>query len=138
MFSTRYLCESRRAMEDSDGDMMKLMNKAMHAHAEYEQKWWKQDRRGRWVVLEPGAGTLLTGERKQMRDYLDAITSRRGRRFRSLAQARAFAREVGGEVRHWRRHMARRFGGHKIKSTWRYETNPWKDAISPLSMLELL
>lgn len=115
-----------------EGKFGALFDKAMHAHAAYERGWWTQDRRGRWVVLEPGPGRLLKDAPQRIRDYVDAITEQRGRRFSSLSRARAFAREVGGKVRRWRRHMPRRFRGRNVKTVWRFETNPWARARHPL------
>lgn len=112
-------------METSD-EVKRVLDTAMHAHVEYERQWWKNARRGRWVVLEPGPGRLLAGSPERVRQYVDAITPQRGRRFSSLSRARAFAREVGGEVRRWRRQMPRRVGERTYKAAWRYETNPWK------------
>ena len=106
-------------MLEMDGRIKAALDKALRAHTEYERSWWKQDRRGRWVVLERGPGRLLTDSPRRVRDYVDAITSQRGRRFSSLSRARAFAREVGGEVRRWRRQMPRR-------GPWRTVTNPWE------------
>jgi hypothetical protein len=121
-------------MMEMDGSVRKLLDKAMHAHAEYERQWWKQDRGGRWVVLEPGPGRLLTDSPRRIREYVDAITPQRGRRFRSLSRARRFAREVGGVVRRWRRQMARTVGDRKVKTTWSYETNPWKQAARQMPL----
>jgi hypothetical protein len=99
-----------------------MFDKSMQAHAEREQQWWKQDRRGRWVVLERGPGHLLTDSPRHIRDYVDAITEQRGRRFSSLSRARKFAHEVDGVVRRWRRQMPKR-------GAWRLETNPWERAV---------
>jgi hypothetical protein len=98
-----------------------MLDKSLRAYSAREAKWWKNDRHGRWVVLEPC-------------EYVDVITSQRGRRFSSLSQARSFAREIGGEVRRWRRHMYRRYLGRKVKATWRYETNPWARATRNMSL----
>ena len=100
-----------------------MFDKSMQAHAEREQKWWKQDRRGRWVVLERGPGHLLTDSPQHIRDYVDSITEQRGRRFSSLSRARKFAHEVDGVVRRWRRQMPK-LGPWK-RGPWRLETNPW-------------
>lgn len=112
-----------------EGPLGKLFDKGLRAHIEHERAWWNNDRRGRWVVLEPGPGRLLTEAPRHVRDYVDAITPQRGRRFRSLSRARAFAREIGGEVRRWRRKMPRRVAGRTIQAAWRYETNSWKVAL---------
>ena len=106
-------------MMEMEGRTRELIDKAMRAHADYERQWWKQDRRGRWVVLEPGPGRLLNDSPQRIRDYVDAITEQRGRRFSSLSRARAFAREVSGKVRRWRRQMPKR-------GPWRCVTNPWE------------
>lgn len=102
-------------MMEMKGHSRKLFEKALTRAMRAERLWWKSDRRGRWVVLEPclshvGAAVFI---------------ERRGRRFSSRACARAFAREVGGEVRHWRRQMSAREGNTKLKVTWRYEANLW-------------
>lgn len=114
--------------------IQEMLDKAMRTHAEHERRWWTQDRRGRWVVLEPGPGRLLKDSQQHIRDYVDAITEQRGRRFSSLSRARAFAREVGGKVRRWRRHMPRRLMGRNVKTVWRRETNPWARASRYQSM----
>src|SRR4029079_1829848 len=85
------------------GNAKKMLDKSLRDYQERERAWWKNDRRGRWVVLEPGPGRLLDDSPKHMRDYIDAITPQRGRRFRSLSKDRAFAREVCGALRRWRR-----------------------------------
>jgi hypothetical protein len=112
-------------MMKMEGRTRELLDEALRAHTEYERQWWKNDRRGRWVVIEPGPGRLLKGSPERVREYVDAITEQRGRRFSSLSRARAFAREIGGVVRRWRRHMNRRYMGRNVKAAWRYETNPW-------------
>ena len=117
-----------------EGQFRAVFDKALRAHTEYERQWWKNDRRGRWVVLEPGPGRLLKGSPRHVREHVDAITDQRGRRFRSLSRARAFAREIGGVVRRWHRHMNRRYMGRNLKTTWCYETNPWKRATRYLSL----
>lgn len=93
-----------------------LLDEGLRAHLAYERLWWSHDRRGRWVVLEPGPGRRLRGAPRHVREYADLVTERRGRRFSSLSRARAFARAVGGEVLRWRCRM------------WRRETNPWSRA----------
>ncbi len=108
-----------------DGQIRDLLDRSMRAYAEREARWWKNDRRGRWVVLEPSPARLLKDCPPHIREYLDLITERRGRRFSSLSRARAFAHEIGGEVRRWRRRTYRRYLGRKFTATWRYETNPW-------------
>ena len=102
-----------------EGQFKERFDKALHAHTKYERGWWKQDRRGRWVVLEPGPGRLLKSSPRHVRDYVDALMEQRGRRFSSLSRARAFAREVGGVVRRWRCQMPKR-------GPWRLVTNPWE------------
>lgn len=106
-------------------ELEEAFDNSLRAHVAREQKWWKQDRRGRWVVLEPGPGRLLKGSPQHIRDHVDAITSQRGRRFSSLSRARKFAKAIGGEVRRWRRQMPRR-------GPWRRETNPWQHALRSL------
>ena len=102
-----------------EGQFKAMFDKALRTHTEYERQWWKNDRRGRWIVLEPGPGRLLKSSPRRIRDYVDALMEQRGRRFSSLSRARAFAREVGGVVRRWRRQMPRR-------GAWRLVTNPWE------------
>jgi len=106
-----------------EGPFKERFDKALRTHTEYELGWWKQDRRGRWVVLEPGPGQQLKGSPRHIRDYVNAITGLRGRRFSSLSRARAFAREVGGAVRRWRRRQKR--------GPWRLVTNPWECVRTP-------
>jgi len=105
-----------------EGSVRKMLDASMRRYADREQAWWKQDRRGRWVVLEPGPGRHLRDAPRHIRDYVDAVTDQRGRRFSSLSRARAFAREVDGEVRRWRRQMPGR-------GSWRRETNPWARVV---------
>ena len=120
------------------GEAKKLLDKSLRDYQAHEAAWWKNDRRGRWVVLEPGPGRLLNDSPKHVREYVDAIVPQRGRRFRSLSRARAFAREVGGVVRRWHREMPRRVGQKKFKAEWQYETNPWKSAVKPVGWIGLL
>jgi hypothetical protein len=79
-------------MEDAIGD-----------YATRERAWLPHDQRGRWVVIEPGAGRHLSKSPKAVRQIADRASKRRARRFSSLSRARAFAREVGGTVARWRR-----------------------------------
>jgi len=111
-------------MEDH---VRELLDKSLRSYTERERAWWKQDRRGRWVVLEPGPGRLLKDSPQRIRDYVDAITEQRGRRFSSLSRARAFAREVDGVVRRWKRQMPGR-------GPWRRTTNPWEGATRCLPL----
>src|SRR5205809_5054732 len=93
-----------------------MLDKSAALYVERERQWWKQDRRGRWVVLEPGPGRLLKDSPRHVRDYVDAVCEQRGRRFSSLSRARKFARSIGGEVRRWQRQLPGR-------GPWRLETN---------------
>jgi hypothetical protein len=104
-----------------DRGTKELLDEGLRVHVARERQWWRHDRRGRWIVVEPGPGRLLVGASRHVRALADAITERRGRRFSSLSRARAFARSVGGEVRRWRRRM------------WRCETNPWTGATRAVS-----
>lgn len=104
-----------------------LLDKSLAAYTARELRWWKQDRRGRWLVLEPGPGRLLRNSPRHVRDYIDSITEQRGRRFSSLSRARKFAHQVGGVVRRWQRRLP---GGR----SWRLVTNPWESAIQAMSM----
>lgn len=79
------------------------LQRSIAAHVARDRAWMPQDRRGRWVVIEPGAGRYLTGCSAEVRAIADAATPRRARRFRSLSRARAFARETGGMLARWRR-----------------------------------
>jgi hypothetical protein len=85
-----------------------------------DRAWLPRDRRGRWVVIEPGAGHHMSHSPRDVRRIADAATPRRARRFSSLSRARAFARSVDGTVRRWRRTPP---GG----GTWRRES-PWQRA----------
>ena len=102
------------------------MDATITAQVDRDRAWLPHDRRGRWVVIEPGAGRHLTSSPKHVRRIVDAATPRRGRRFSSLARARAFARTVGGYVARWRRTPP---GG----GVWRFES-PWERALSMTSM----
>jgi len=99
-----------------------LMINSFEKFAAKEAAWSRSDSHGRWVVLERGPGHLLRDSPRWMRDYVDAITPRRGRRFASLSRARAFAREVHGIVRRWRDPMPHR-------GPWR-NVGPWERALS--------
>jgi hypothetical protein len=83
-----------------------------------DRAWLPHDRRGRWVVVEPGAGHYMTSSPRDVRRVAELATPRRARRFSSLSRARAFARSVDGTVRRWRR--APPGGG-----IWRRES-PWQ------------
>lgn len=119
-------------MMELKDQVKEMLDKSLRAHIEHEHAWWKQDRRGRWVVLEPGPGRLLKGSPQHIRDYVDFIMEQRGRRFSSLSRARAFAREVGGVVRRWRRQMPKR-------GPWRLVTNPWERVVActPMRLWDL-
>ncbi len=93
------------------------MNVMCAAYSARETAWLPHDRRGRWVVIEPGAGRYLTGSPRDVRRYVDAASQRRGRRFSSLSRARAFAKSVEGTVARWRRTPP---GG----GVWR-QVSPW-------------
>jgi hypothetical protein len=110
-----------------NADLAQHLDVMATAYAERERGWLPHDRRGRWVVIEPGAGRHLRGIPREMRRYVDRVTPRRGRRFSSLSQARAFARSVGGKVRHWRRTPP---GG----GVWRRQS-PWERALEWLPMI---
>jgi len=114
------------------GEAKRLLDKSLRDYQAREAAWWKNERRGRWVVLEPGPGWLLDDSPRHVREYIDAVTPQRGRRFRSLSKARAFAREIGGVVRHFRKVMPRKVMDKKFKAKWRYETNPWRRAVKPM------
>jgi hypothetical protein len=75
---------------------------------------------------------------RHIRDYVDAIMEKRGRRFWSLSRVRAFARKVGGVVRRWHRTMNRRYMGRNLKATLRYETNPWPRVARRSPIFQLL
>lgn len=101
---------------------MKLMDAATAAYVDDQAAWLPHDRRGRWGVIEPGAGRYLKGIPARIRQIADRATPRRARRFSSLSQARAFARQVDGEVFRWRRMPP---GG----GAWRRES-PWQREIA--------
>jgi len=104
------------------GLLKDVLDAKIAEYAALERAWLPHDRRGRWVVLESGAGRYLTDSPRSIRLYVDGLTPRRARRFSSLSQARAFARKVEGTVHHWRRTPSR---GH----VWKRQT-PWERAIS--------
>ena len=110
------------------------LDKMADAFAERERRWLPHDRRGRWVVLEPGVGRHLKDSPRELRRQADAWTPRRGRRFSSLSRARAFARTVGGTVHRWKRTAP-------SGNVWRRES-PWERALStaawPLSFSNFL
>lgn len=87
---------------NSDESWKPMFDRAIARHAASERAWLSSDHRGRWVVMEPGAGHYLKDCSKLVRQYADAATPRRGRRFSSLSRARAFARLIGSNVRRWR------------------------------------
>ena len=86
-----------------------------------DRAWLPHDRRGRWVVIEPGAGHYMTSSPSDVRRIADFATPRRARRFSSLSRARAFARSVGGTVYRWRRTSP-------SGRIWKRES-PWQWAI---------
>jgi len=107
-------------MKMMNGAFEELLEKTLSRQAARDLSWHDDDDRGRWLVLERGPGHLLRGVPKHIRDRIDAQTPRYARRFSSLSRARAFAREMGGEVRRCRRHM------------WKPMTNPWGSALRRL------
>jgi hypothetical protein len=107
------------------------LDNALARYVERESAWQKHDRRGRWVVLEVGIGRYLKDTSATMRQYVDAITPRRGRRFSSLSRARAFANRVGGIVRHWRRQPPST-GVPGVRSNWKRLTAwEWANRLAP-------
>ena len=86
-----------------NADFQRQFEASIVAFAARERAWMSSDRRGRWVVLEAGIGRLLKDAEASTRRYVDAVVERRARRFSSLSRARAFANQVGGVVRRWRR-----------------------------------
>jgi hypothetical protein len=125
-------------MRQVEHGVRELLDEGLRAHLEHERLWWRNDRRGRWVVLEPGPGRRLDGAPLHLREYADAIAERRGRRFSSLSRARAFARAVDGEVRRWRRCLSRRYMGRNVEIAWQIETNPWARVVRVASALPYL
>ena len=105
------------------------LDRMADAFAKRESAWIPHDRRGRWVVLEPGAGRHLKDSPRAMRRHVNDLTPRRGRRFSSLSRARAFARSVGGTVHRWKRTAP-------SGNLWRRES-PWERALAWPSMLPL-
>jgi hypothetical protein len=97
---------------DFSAQMRASLNKLVAA----DMEWLRHDRHGRWVVLEPSVGRLLKSSSQSVREYVDAVTDRRARRFSSLSRARKFARKVGGVVRRWRRCPPSRMG---LRRAWR-------------------
>lgn len=104
-----------------DADLQQQMQVHLNRFVKREQSWRVHDRRGRWVVIEPGAGRHLTGCPASVRMLADALSHRRGRRFSSLARARLFAKQVNGRVARWRRVPP---GGGR----WKLES-PWERAL---------
>lgn len=100
--------------------LRKMIDEGAAAYVERERAWLPRDRRGRWGVLEHGAGHLLKGSPAWIRQAADRASHRRARRFSSLSRARAFAREIGGDVFRWRRTPP---GG----GAWGHES-PWQRA----------
>jgi hypothetical protein len=97
------------------------MDTAFAKFAAREQSWLPHDRRGRWCVTEPGVGRLLNGSPAHVRRTADRISDRRVRRFSSLSQARAFARQVGGDVTRWHRRAPKGFV-RKRATPWEWAT----------------
>lgn len=122
--------------------LYKLVDDAIDQVVEREMQWLPQDRRGRWLVLEAGAGRHLHGESSHIRQIADAVSERRGRRFSSLSRARAFAREVGGTVHRWRRtppgarlrKLLNLPGSRKVR--WA-RVSPWQRALRTASVATL-
>ena len=108
-------------------DLQHLLSKHLDRHVKREQAWRVHDRRGRWVVIEPGAGRYLTGASADVRALADVMSHRRGRRFSSLSRARAFARQVNGFVARWRRVPP---GG----GTWKL-VSPWQWALRDVAIV---
>lgn len=106
-----------------------LLDEALAAHVVRERAWLPHDRRGRWVVMEPGAGRYLTNSPEHVRRYVDALSPKRARRFSSLSRARAFARSINSCVQRWRRTPPS--GG-----VWQ-RVSPWQWALSKTSLLWL-
>jgi hypothetical protein len=69
---------------------MKLIEASIADYVNRERVWLPQNRRGRWVVIEPGAGYYMTSSPKDVRRIADRATPRRARRFSSLSQSTAF------------------------------------------------
>lgn len=97
--------------------------------ARRELAWLPSDRRGRWVVLESGAGRLLRDSPAAIRRRVDRMTPRRVRRFSSLSRARSFAHQVGGTVHRWRRTAP----GGGVWQRW----SPWQWATRNSGLLYL-
>lgn len=116
---------------NADPDFTKQLDEIVDAFAERERIWLQHNPRGRWAVLEAGAGRYLTGSPRHIRQVADDATPRRVRRFSSLSRARAFARFVGGDVIHWRRTApsGRRWQRQSpwawVLSSTSWPTGPW-------------
>lgn len=80
---------------------------AVDSYIREEREWLLHNRRGRWMVTEPGAGRFMIAQSRDIRRAVDDATPRRVRRFSSLSNARSFARRVGGTVTRWRRDSER-------------------------------
>lgn len=100
---------------------------AIASALERDRAWLPHDHRGRWGVIESGAGRYLTDSSAAVRQIADAATSRRARRFSSLSRARRFARRFGGKVFRWRRTPP---GG----GVWQ-RLSPWDRARSTMALV---
>lgn len=105
----------------------KMLDASAATFVAREQAWLPHDQRGRWVVIEPGVGRHLKGAARELRRWVDRVTPRRGRRFSSLARARAFARSVGGTVHRWRRTSP-------SGSAWQWQS-PWQRAAEMVNSM---
>lgn len=110
--------------------LWKMLDASITQFVDRERAWHPRDRRGRWGVIEPGAGRHLRGSPPHVRQIADDASRRRARRFSSLSRARAFARQVGGDVFRWRRTPPS--GG-----VWGRES-PWQRALTTASWVRWL
>jgi hypothetical protein len=111
--------------------LARQMHGAIAAQIDRDLAWLPHDRRGRWVVIEPGPGRYLTDSPAHVRRFVDARTPRRARRFSSLSRARAFARSVGGDVARWRR-IPPGGGIWRRVSPWERVRMPWMTITTAL------
>ena len=114
-----------------------MMRAAVDGLVAADMEWTRQDRHGRWVVIERGVGALLKDSPPSVREYVDGVTSYRARRFSSLSRARKFAQKVDGIVRRWRRRPPARGGGGKFRRVWRRQ-GPWERALQSAKAMRML
>ena len=58
-----------------EGQIRQMLDKALRSHAEYECAWWKNERRGRWVVLRTRSARILLWV-SQLTEHIKAYEQR--------------------------------------------------------------